>query len=872
MEKVTKFDLENAFKALNEINFEARKSLRENYKMAKQEAARVKTPTEALLEDYYDVGSESDLIKAKKEREDEIAKAKLAKIEKIVDLDADSPEDLEPSYAGKTIIQCPQCMTMFYKDPTDVNISEEDPEICNVGEKCQHCGNDSGYTLVGKVAPINSDEAENFEEAESEEGAEDSDVDLNAMPVESEEETTSDEQAEAAEEEVAEESDAEDAEDKNESFRPTDFSTMLQEAKEPEDELKGVDNAVVDCKVNKVIAHCEDEKPDCLGEKKPLEKPLTEDKGKVDDLAKKLKEHNEYIEYLQKQIELEEDNLRKSGENEFVKNCIQRKIDGYKKDLNDALPEQVKAEGAIEDLPTPEELKKESLTEDAKAELALKEFEKELEDGLDEELDANVLSAANDCIDELEAINDKYEKLVSEEESDEEIEENLKEASLEMPLTDPRELEAPAATNSEFGRMLRSPVFQAFGESLHEELDQSIVSAADDCVNELEAINDKYGKLASEDAAIEEPTEEEPIEEGLFDHAEKKAKEALRGSYKVYWVRLSPANGANVNVKAKDDEGNEIQDAEFKTFEEAEDYAIKASKGEKVGLIKKAASPYVAYIKCGIDEAKANGFDACQTLGLLYKNGKITERSEDKLNAIIAKAKKGISADASKSEEDSGVEKAVEAEKQPEEKQADKEISGVVQQEDPKILKAGAKNVKAENVDEGDLIMTDSGKVHEIKKDDPEIEKYRKSGKPAVRFATGKVKTTLAKLGLLENLDGVEEIDEDSFGLCIEKELKEVYSNVDSFKCENCEISDGKLIVEGMINFASGKSRKAQYAFDSACRQGDLIYLTGKNEGLCESNTVNVGAKFGAKLLAEDMGYRCVVEGNTIEGRVSLKE
>lgn len=42
------------------------------------------------------------------------------------------------------------------------------------------------------------------------------------------------------------------------------------------------DNAVVDCKVNKVIAHSEDEKPvDCLGEKKPLEKPLTEEPNKM---------------------------------------------------------------------------------------------------------------------------------------------------------------------------------------------------------------------------------------------------------------------------------------------------------------------------------------------------------------------------------------------------------------------------------------------------------------------------------------------------------------------------------------------------------------------------------------------------------------
>ena len=47
---------------------------------------------------------------------------------------------------------------------------------------------------------------------------------------------------------------------------------------ESDQELEGIDNAVVDCKVNKVIAHSEDEKPlDCEMEKVPLEKPLTEE-------------------------------------------------------------------------------------------------------------------------------------------------------------------------------------------------------------------------------------------------------------------------------------------------------------------------------------------------------------------------------------------------------------------------------------------------------------------------------------------------------------------------------------------------------------------------------------------------------------------
>lgn len=50
-------------------------------------------------------------------------------------------------------------------------------------------------------------------------------------------------------------------------------------AVESDQELSGTDNAIVDCKAADVITHSEDEKPvDCQGEKKPLEKPLTESK------------------------------------------------------------------------------------------------------------------------------------------------------------------------------------------------------------------------------------------------------------------------------------------------------------------------------------------------------------------------------------------------------------------------------------------------------------------------------------------------------------------------------------------------------------------------------------------------------------------
>ena len=54
----------------------------------------------------------------------------------------------------------------------------------------------------------------------------------------------------------------------------------IQDRAEPiesEQELEGTDNAVVDCKVADVVTHSEDEKPvDCKGEKKTLDKVLTE--------------------------------------------------------------------------------------------------------------------------------------------------------------------------------------------------------------------------------------------------------------------------------------------------------------------------------------------------------------------------------------------------------------------------------------------------------------------------------------------------------------------------------------------------------------------------------------------------------------------
>jgi len=303
-ETITKLDLNAAFKALDEIDVPQVEGLKPN-RVDLKETFGKKLKTDLLVEDYYDVANREDLEEAKDERDAEIAKAKLARIEKIVDLDAQTAEDLLPSYVGKVIIQCPQCMTLFYKDAEDIVHSEENPDIVNVDEVCQHCGNTSGYSVIGKVDAVSEEEADNYEAAEDlaneDEGTEEDELDLDFG--EPTEEVDAEGTGEGAEEDNLTEISVEDDETKEESFEAHTGEVLNEDA----------------------------------------------------DLNKQLSEYNEYVQFLQKAIEDEEAKLAKE-KNELVKKAIQRKIDDYKKELEEVLPKVLKDEAATEDLPTPEEL------------------------------------------------------------------------------------------------------------------------------------------------------------------------------------------------------------------------------------------------------------------------------------------------------------------------------------------------------------------------------------------------------------------------------------------------------------------------------------------------------------------------------------
>ena len=579
MEKITKFDLNAAFKALDEIESPVIEKS-EKAKRLVEEVKRVPT-VDALVEEYYDINNTADLENAKEERDEEIAKAKLAKIEKIVDLDAESPEDLEPSYEGKTIIQCPQCMTMFYKDPADVVISEDDPSLCNVGEKCQHCGNDDGYTLIGKVAPIEPEEAEKFEGSEEENDLnldfEDEGVDksVEAEHEEEEQELAPTEETEKSEEAkesftsrvadalledfAEEEPDVEFTPEEvkeiatdivSEVAGPSEDKTEEEAKEEIEKAVEVKVDAAVEAKIEAEESGVEESvntsdiqkeaeaNSELATENKSENKTINEELSDK-ELDKKLRDHNNFIEYVRAQIKQDEEALKKAGDNEEIKAAIQRRLDAHKEDLEKALPAAIKVEKAIEELPTPEEIKSESVNNSK----AQKEAEENSELATDNKSENKTINeeVVDESVNKSEVQKDaaKHSKLETENhsknltlnESSVEAELNKFMAGLEEACKDCEESgvelnESPVEEKKldEFEAEVNATT--AADESLKEELPSDVTAAANEVINKLDALNDKAEAEIKEESGVEEGLEEATKEEPKFDFELPKATNA----------------------------------------------------------------------------------------------------------------------------------------------------------------------------------------------------------------------------------------------------------------------------------------------------------------------------------------------------------
>lgn len=125
-----------------------------------------------LLDDdtSFDLSDEEALDKLDKFLNDE--EEVDDRFEMIVDVDAESEDELKDSYLNDLLLYCPVCHQIHFATEGDITADEENPEIVNVGEECPHCKQVDGFEIKGKVAAYQPTDEEETTEEETEESTE----------------------------------------------------------------------------------------------------------------------------------------------------------------------------------------------------------------------------------------------------------------------------------------------------------------------------------------------------------------------------------------------------------------------------------------------------------------------------------------------------------------------------------------------------------------------------------------------------------------------------------------------------------------------------------------------------------------------------
>lgn len=225
---VKEFLRQNGFEA-GSIN-----DLRKNYPEQQATYNEALTLTEGILVDLLDKDEVEEGKKFIKDEEEHI--------EQVVDVDADTVEELKDSYVGNVLLRCPICKTPIFKKP-ELLEKEEDSDIYNVGETCPHCGSKDGFELVGQIATMDVPQPEptpttGKDEVESTSATLEDEVTDNEVGEKDEEEV--DAEKKAVEAEVTKE------EDEEENKRP---SVMAKESLE----LKGLSEDTFSTLVNRYL-------------------------------------------------------------------------------------------------------------------------------------------------------------------------------------------------------------------------------------------------------------------------------------------------------------------------------------------------------------------------------------------------------------------------------------------------------------------------------------------------------------------------------------------------------------------------------------------------------------------------------------------
>lgn len=110
--------------------------------------------------------------------------------------------------------------------------------------------------------------------------------------------------------------------------------------------------------------------------------------------------------------------------------------------------------------------------------------------------------------------------------------------------------------------------------------------------------------------------------------------------------------------------------------------------------------------------------------------------------------------------------------------------------------------------------------------------------------------------------------DDESFDKAVTKYLVEIYENVASYKTIEGSITDNnKLLLEGVINYKSGKTHKTEFVFERLPFKTKAgLRFSGLNESFTKEGkcfTLDVKMKDGC-LITESFGYDYIIEDNNL--------
>lgn len=865
-EPVTQLDLNAAFKALDDIPIPAaKKGIAANRPNISEAMKRV-SKTDLLIEDYYNVRDKGALEEASGEREAEIAKAKLARIEKIVDLDADSEEDLLPSYEGKIIIQCPQCMTLFYKNPEDIEIDEEsDDNIVNVNEVCQHCGNTSGYMVIGKVAGIDDEEADAFDTEDLAPAEDENELDLDFD--ETEEESEEAEAVEPTEEEAA--ADEEAASEEKEEME----AVAVEEVKKSENGQLLVEN-IAD-KLNRemlvdAIENSDEAHPVFLGYNE-------DDLGYVYSIDDEPYSNTNYYAY-------KEDVDAYVFYPQYVGQYGAENTDeGEEYDSLDELIDhisQLELENCV--------FLRENLKEETEAVAVEDNAEKDVNADNQEKTDSDNVENQDenkeDVLTEGEASIDDFKKLMNSSE-------------FKKPISD-----------AEVRGYLESCDKEELTEGVLDTLKGMGANVGRSIKKAGQKIGDAAGKVIKKLASS--PNEKAQLVAAYYTETDP---DLVVNDYKFYVVPYlaskgyrsrSYANVANVNGDIC------LHTFDLTNYSNAEKSAENMSKSTDKGIcevdvfLDKAGLDATAFVyKNNTKDDKGKWVPVTKhpfTFAAFVDGRNIVNPTlADKYKEAVEKGKIASRLQAANDTSDNAVaeEEAPVVEEPgqanpPVEEPVVAEPETVVAQEVPaeeEETQIAAQNIATERPARANAFSRldyDKTKYNVvIRGKNGLVAKAYDSDKEAIAYAEGASvsrvawllspdgKRTKYKGGVVvanENyIDKLEEIDEVLFEKYLTESLTNVYENVKEFKINECLLKDNQLIVEGVIKTVSKKDLKTSYIFESAYLNKDTghMYLVGMNERI-NKNRIRVHGKLdeGMKFTPAKVVYTYCINDNLVEG------